>query len=185
MANPSDPLEKGGFVIDGRHGVHCSFHNTRKTGKTMETQSIEEAKSMSAMAAAAAHAQLAKAQQMQQMQQQQRYQQQQRPFAPPPAPFPPHPPTSYNPPLADHYTAPAPAESWTPPKSSELPPQFRCSIDGELMDDPVIAVDGYSYERYNLERYFRSHDVSPKTGQVLSNKTMMPNMALKEMIGNW
>ena len=169
----------------------------------METQSIEEAKSMSAMAAAAAHAKLAQAQQLQQTQQQyaalppgqlQTFPQQHT--LPPNVSFPPPPPTAYSlPPTVHHQVIPASVSwdpppsssipSWDPPPSSSIPPQFRCSIDGELMEDPVIALDGYSYERFILERYFRSHDVSPRTGQVLPNKSMMPNIALKEMIGEW
>eukprot|EP00520_Triparma_pacifica_P001931 CAMPEP_0118645886 /NCGR_PEP_ID=MMETSP0785-20121206/7749_1 /TAXON_ID=91992 /ORGANISM="Bolidomonas pacifica, Strain CCMP 1866" /LENGTH=290 /DNA_ID=CAMNT_0006537817 /DNA_START=199 /DNA_END=1067 /DNA_ORIENTATION=- len=181
ISNPDDPLEKGGFTIDGRHGVHCSFHNTRKTGTTMETQSINEAKKMASMAAAAAHAQLAKSQQADQQRKQFQY-----PYAAPSPPAYPHQPGKHPPPFAAPPSIPIPpSSSFIPPPSAELPPQFRCSIDGELMEDPVIAVDGYSYERFNLERYLRSNDTSPKTGAHLSSKSMMPNIALKEMIGSW
>ena len=53
------------------------------------------------------------------------------------------------------------------------------------MENPVIASDGYSYERFNLERYMRSHSDSPKTGQALANKDFIPNIALKQTIDNF
>jgi hypothetical protein len=36
----------------------------------------------------------------------------------------------------------------------------------ELMRDPVLASDGYSYERSAIEQWLRSHDTSPMSNQV-------------------
>eukprot|EP00983_Pelagomonas_calceolata_P133785 1161997-Pelagomonas_calceolata.AAC.4 len=37
------------------------------------------------------------------------------------------------------------------------------------MRDPVLATDGYSYERAAIEQWFRSHDTSPMSNQVSCN----------------
>lgn len=40
-----------------------------------------------------------------------------------------------------------------------LPRELRCPISGELMEEPVIAEDGHTYDRKNLERYLLSNKV--------------------------
>lgn len=59
---------------------------------------------------------------------------------------------------------------------------FTCPISLEIMVDPVIAVDSFSYERENIERWFVSHSRSPRTNERLYDKTLLPNNALKESI---
>ena len=46
----------------------------------------------------------------------------------------------------------------------DSPPEFECSITAERMKDPVIAADGFSYERVAIEKWFSNHSTSPKTG---------------------
>jgi hypothetical protein len=43
-----------------------------------------------------------------------------------------------------------------------------------IMEDPVIAQDGYAYERAAIQEWFRSHNVSPVTGHVLHDQTLLP-----------
>ena len=63
-----------------------------------------------------------------------------------------------------------------------------CPISREVMCDPVIAADGQSYEKKELEKWFatqrRNHRslTSPCTNEVLANDNMMPNIALKKAI---
>jgi len=54
------------------------------------------------------------------------------------------------------------------------------------MEDPVIASDGYSYERRCITEWFSQgkHD-SPVTKARLSNLNLSPNMTLKQVIGEW
>jgi len=36
----------------------------------------------------------------------------------------------------------------------------------EVMRDPVLATDGYSYERSAIEQWLRTHNTSPMSNQV-------------------
>ncbi|EKX45487.1 hypothetical protein GUITHDRAFT_53147, partial [Guillardia theta CCMP2712] len=47
----------------------------------------------------------------------------------------------------------------------EHPADFLCPISMEVMKDPVIAMDGHSYERQNIERWLEDHNTSPLTNQ--------------------
>jgi len=46
----------------------------------------------------------------------------------------------------------------------------------------VTTVDGHTYDRVAIERWFASHARSPLTGLTLSSKELKPNTALKEQI---
>ena len=54
-----------------------------------------------------------------------------------------------------------------------------------LMEDPVVAADGWTYERKNIERWIREIQqkgqavCSPKTGALLSHTFLVPNEMLK------
>ncbi|GMH89603.1 hypothetical protein TL16_g11507 [Triparma laevis f. inornata] len=66
-----------------------------------------------------------------------------------------------------------------------IPVMFKCGIDEELMDEPVTAADGHSYERFNIERHLKRKKTSPKTGDPLDHTMLVPNNALKMMIDAW
>ena len=59
---------------------------------------------------------------------------------------------------------------------------FRCPISHEIMNDPVTTSDGFTYERNNIVKWFINHDTSPMTNVLLSNKNLMPNISLKQII---
>jgi len=67
------------------------------------------------------------------------------------------------------------------------PSEHFCPITYEVMKDPVVAADGYSYERSAIETYFKSSPSarSPMTGSQLPNKTLVVNQALRIMINDW
>ena len=50
------------------------------------------------------------------------------------------------------------------------------------MQDPVIADDGFSYERKTIENWFKNSNISPITGLPLSTTKLIPNRALKHTI---
>src|ERR1700722_10475272 len=59
---------------------------------------------------------------------------------------------------------------------------FLCPITGEVMEDPVIAADGHSYERAAIEKWFRVKPFltnSPLTNLPLTNYHLQENTALK------
>lgn len=62
------------------------------------------------------------------------------------------------------------------------PTAFICTITTELMTDPVIASDGYSYERSAIEEWFRTSNKSPVTNQALSDRSLQANVNLKQAI---
>ena len=66
----------------------------------------------------------------------------------------------------------------------ETPDEYLCPITHELMRDPVIASDGYSYERSAMEEWLRSGEeaVSPMTNAPLLSPTLTPNRSLKLLI---
>ncbi|KAF2730390.1 U-box-domain-containing protein [Polyplosphaeria fusca] len=67
----------------------------------------------------------------------------------------------------------------------EVPPEYRCPISTELMEDPVTTIDGFVYERKNIERWFQTHETSPCTNLVLASLFLTPNITLKQDIDAW
>ncbi|XP_078142077.1 WD repeat, SAM and U-box domain-containing protein 1 isoform X2 [Centroberyx gerrardi] len=69
---------------------------------------------------------------------------------------------------------------------SEAPDEFLCPITRELMKDPVIAADGYSYEREAIESWIRTKNKSsPMTNLPLPTTLITPNRSLKMAIARW
>lgn len=66
---------------------------------------------------------------------------------------------------------------------SDVPNHFLCPITRELMKDPVIAADGYSYERDAIETWIRTpNHSSPVYNLPLKNTLLIPNRSLKMAI---
>lgn len=64
----------------------------------------------------------------------------------------------------------------------ELRDEFCCPLSLEPMVDPVCAADGVTYERREIERWLKDHDVSPLSRTPLPHKFLSPNLALKKLI---
>ena len=64
----------------------------------------------------------------------------------------------------------------------KIPSQFYCCITQDVMKDPVTTIDGHTYDRIAILRWFEDHSTSPLTGLVLANKNLISNNALKEAI---
>uniref|UniRef100_A0A0D9VK02 RING-type E3 ubiquitin transferase n=1 Tax=Leersia perrieri TaxID=77586 RepID=A0A0D9VK02_9ORYZ len=66
------------------------------------------------------------------------------------------------------------------------PAEFCCPISTKLMLDPVIITSGQTYERENIERWFREgYDTCPRTHIKLENFSMIPNTCMRDLIFNW
>lgn len=52
------------------------------------------------------------------------------------------------------------------------------------MLDPVVAKDGFTYERTAIERWFRLNTTSPFKGNQIRT-TLTPNHNLKSQIESW
>ncbi|CAN9507212.1 unnamed protein product [Ophioblennius macclurei] len=69
---------------------------------------------------------------------------------------------------------------------SGTPDEFLCPITRELMRDPVIAADGFSYEREAIESWINTKNrSSPMTNLPLLTTLLTPNHTLKMAIGRW
>eukprot|EP00199_Chlamydomonas_sp_CCMP681_P000709 CAMPEP_0119106372 /NCGR_PEP_ID=MMETSP1180-20130426/4076_1 /TAXON_ID=3052 ORGANISM="Chlamydomonas cf sp, Strain CCMP681" /NCGR_SAMPLE_ID=MMETSP1180 /ASSEMBLY_ACC=CAM_ASM_000741 /LENGTH=475 /DNA_ID=CAMNT_0007091691 /DNA_START=54 /DNA_END=1482 /DNA_ORIENTATION=- len=62
------------------------------------------------------------------------------------------------------------------------PQLYLCPITQDLMVDPVIAADGYSYERSAIEKWLATHNTSPLSNQPLPHKNLTTNNALRSTI---
>nr|KAG5698725.1 hypothetical protein BaRGS_008499 [Batillaria attramentaria] len=61
--------------------------------------------------------------------------------------------------------------------------ELLCPITREVMKDPVIAADGYTYDRSAIRAWLESgKDRSPMTNAVLAHKNLIPNRTLKMLI---
>lgn len=62
-------------------------------------------------------------------------------------------------------------------------PELLCPITREVMRDPVVAADGFSYERRAILKWITSgNKTSPMTNQQLQDLTVLPNRTLALLI---
>jgi len=71
------------------------------------------------------------------------------------------------------------------PSVPDIPQYFLCPITHEIMDDPVVACDGYTYEREAMKKWIGLQKTSPMTGAPLINDSLTPNFVLKSMWKDW
>ncbi|CAI8595828.1 unnamed protein product [Vicia faba] len=62
---------------------------------------------------------------------------------------------------------------------------FICPILQDVMNDPCVAADGYTYDRKAIEKWLEDHDKSPMTNMVLPHKHLIPNYTLLSAILEW
>ncbi|XP_052193096.1 U-box domain-containing protein 33 isoform X2 [Diospyros lotus] len=68
----------------------------------------------------------------------------------------------------------------------QIPKYFICPIFQEIMQDPHVAADGYTYELEALRGWLESgHDTSPMTNLMLPHTKLVPNHALRSAIQEW
>ncbi|CAN8254044.1 unnamed protein product [Cochlearia groenlandica] len=71
-------------------------------------------------------------------------------------------------------------------KDREPPQYFLCPIIKDIMEDPQVAADGFTYEGEAISGWFeRGHETSPMTNKTLAHTTLVPNLALKSAIQEW
>jgi hypothetical protein len=63
-----------------------------------------------------------------------------------------------------------------------IPDGFLCPITQDIMKDPVILLDGHTYERAAIVDWLKRKNRSPLTNEELSGDTMIDNYALKAAI---
>ncbi|KAI3434335.1 uncharacterized protein J3R85_006596, partial [Psidium guajava] len=73
----------------------------------------------------------------------------------------------------------------SPEEPSQPPPHFLCPISQEIMQDPHVAADGFTYEAEEIRLWLSDHDTSPMTNLQLSTLNLFPNQVLRSMIQEW
>jgi hypothetical protein len=59
----------------------------------------------------------------------------------------------------------------------------RCPITQELFVEPVVAMDGHTYDRESIGKWYKmGHRTSPLTGEKLKNLLLIPNHNLRSQI---
>ena len=76
--------------------------------------------------------------------------------------------------------APAAVERQEPPADF-----FDNVFDCLIMDDPVFAMDGFTYERCRIEEWLAGNSRSPTTGAELGSTLVVPNHLLRGRIVEW
>lgn len=65
------------------------------------------------------------------------------------------------------------------------PSHLFCPILQEVMDDPYIAADGFTYEHRAIKAWLEKHNVSPVTKLRLQHLSIIPNYTLLSAIQQW
>lgn len=72
----------------------------------------------------------------------------------------------------------------------EPPSELCCCITGDLMDDPVTAMDGHTYERTAIEAWFArfsdsQRPTSPLTNEPLPSRRLIPSHNIRSQCKTW
>ncbi|KAJ6840463.1 U-box domain-containing protein 34 isoform X1 [Iris pallida] len=65
------------------------------------------------------------------------------------------------------------------------PSHYICPILQEVMDNPHIAADGYTYEYTAIKAWLGKHRISPVTRLKLPHTCIIPNYSLRSAIQEW
>lgn len=67
------------------------------------------------------------------------------------------------------------------------PPERLCdmNLDFELFVDPVVTAEGFTHSRRRIEEWFFKNDRSPDTNEVIKDKTLIPNILVRQMVDDW
>lgn len=63
---------------------------------------------------------------------------------------------------------------------------YICPISHDVFYDPVTTIDGQTYEKMEILRWFLDgNETSPLTGKKLKSLDIVPNIILKNIINDW
>jgi hypothetical protein len=63
-----------------------------------------------------------------------------------------------------------------------LPNSYQCPITREIMDKPVLASDGHTYDQESIEYWLSNHSTSPVTNAQLPSQKVIPNHTVHTLI---
>ncbi|WVZ82386.1 hypothetical protein U9M48_029653 [Paspalum notatum var. saurae] len=88
--------------------------------------------------------------------------------------------------MRDAVTTPSASSSRSVSDENCAPSYFICPISQDVMIDPHIAADGFTYEAKAIKSWLDSgHDTSPMTNMRLEHDELIPNRALRSAIQEW
>jgi hypothetical protein len=61
-------------------------------------------------------------------------------------------------------------------------PDMVCPISGEIMQNPVNVDNGDSFDEKSIAQWLSNNNTNPMTGEILENKKLTPNLALRRII---
>ncbi|DBB18084.1 TPA: hypothetical protein ACH3X3_003067 [Trebouxia sp. C0006] len=76
------------------------------------------------------------------------------------------------------------------PKAASFPPPASANVatgsdqEAVTLVDPVIAADGYTYERTAVQCWLQTHETSPVTSAKLAHNRLVPNVIIKSAIAS-
>ncbi|KAL9995696.1 putative protein kinase RLK-Pelle-RLCK-IXb family [Helianthus debilis subsp. tardiflorus] len=89
-------------------------------------------------------------------------------------------------PLLERLKAVADAAQRSTSMTRPTPPNhFICPIRKDVMVDPCVASDGYTYDRRAIEQWLEESDSSPMTNLPLTSRSLTPNYTLLSAIMEW
>ncbi|KAK7347834.1 hypothetical protein VNO80_22373 [Phaseolus coccineus] len=88
-------------------------------------------------------------------------------------------------PLLERFSNAANASARIGRNSVSAPSQYYCPILQEIMDDPYIAADGFTYEYRAIKAWLSKHNVSPMTKLKLHHSVLTPNHTIRSAIQEW
>ncbi|KAH0859094.1 hypothetical protein HID58_087355 [Brassica napus] len=65
------------------------------------------------------------------------------------------------------------------------PSHFLCPLLKDVMNEPCVAADGYTYDRRAIEEWMADHRTSPVTNLPLQNINLLPSHTLYAAIVEW
>lgn len=65
---------------------------------------------------------------------------------------------------------------------TNLADMLLCPITLQLMTDPVMDCNGHTFERSAIVAWYAAHDTSPITNQLVANKNLTVNYAIKQLL---
>jgi hypothetical protein len=69
--------------------------------------------------------------------------------------------------------------------AAEPPERLLDGIEFKLFVDPVVTAEGFTHSRELVETWFAKSDRSPDTGRVMEDKTLIPNILVRQMVDEW
>ncbi|KAK9823095.1 hypothetical protein WJX72_000232 [[Myrmecia] bisecta] len=66
----------------------------------------------------------------------------------------------------------------------DLPDMLVCPITQEVFKDPVVAADGFTYERAAITDWLRKSLTSPMTNEALPHDKVVPNFSIRQTISS-